>query len=54
MPAPVITIIRPQLTPEERAVRLEEFKKATAAFWIEVEKARKKSKGAQNASTVSI
>lgn len=49
MPEPVVTIIRPQLTPEEHEKRMEQLKRAVADFWIEVEKA-KRMKGAQNVS----
>lgn len=48
-PAPIIKIIRPQLTPEEREEIMEQLKRAVADFWIEVEKA-KRTKGAQNVS----
>ena len=50
MPEPVVTIIRPQLTPEEREARMEELKRAVAKFMYNVEKIRK-SKGEQNASS---
>lgn len=52
-PAPIITIIRPQLTPEEREARMEQLKRAVADFWIEVEKA-KRIKGANNASSDNV
>lgn len=48
-PEPIIRIIRPQLTPEEREKRMEQLKRAVADFWIEVEKA-KRMKGAKNVS----
>lgn len=40
-PEPVVTIIRPQLTPEEREARMNELKRAVGDFWIEVEKSKK-------------
>lgn len=40
-PAPIIKIIRPQLTEHEREARLEELKRAVAKFMYEVEKIRK-------------
>ena len=49
-PAPIVTITRPQLTPEEQEARMEELKQAVAKFMFNVEKIRK-SKGAQNASS---
>ena len=49
-PAPIIKIIRPQLTEEEREIRMEELKRAVAKFMYNVEKIRK-AKGAQNASS---
>ncbi len=52
-PEPIIRIIRPQLTPEEREARMNELKRAVGDFWIEVEKA-KRLKGAQNAPAVNV
>lgn len=49
-PAPIVNIIRPQLTPEEREARMEELKRAVAKFMYNVEKIRK-AKGEQNASS---
>lgn len=40
-PAPIVTIIRPQLTDKEREIRMEELKRAVADFWVEVEKSKK-------------
>ena len=37
-PAPIVNIIRPQLTPEEREARLEELKRAVGEFWLAVER----------------
>lgn len=37
----IITVTRPELTPEEKADRLDELKKATADFMRAVEKGRK-------------
>ena len=33
-PAPIVNIIRPQLTPEERAARMEEIKKAVCNLYV--------------------
>ena len=41
-PAPIVNIIRPQLTPEEREARMHDLKRAVIDFWIEVEKAKRK------------
>lgn len=41
-PAPIVNIIRPQLTPEEREARIQDLKRAVVDFWIEVEKAKMK------------
>lgn len=46
-PAPIVNIIRPQLTPDERERRIEDLKRALADFWLEVEKAKRK-KGENN------
>lgn len=52
-PEPIIRIIRPQLTPEEREARMNELKRAVAKFMYEVEKI-KITKGAQNASSDTV
>lgn len=33
-PEPIVTVIRPQLTPDERTARMEEIKKAIAQLYI--------------------
>ena len=38
----IITVERPELTPEEREKKIEEIKKATAEFMRAVEKGRRK------------
>ena len=43
-PKPIIKIIRPQLTEQERAERMDELKKALIDFWIEADKAKHKAK----------
>lgn len=53
LPAPIVNIIRPQLTPEEQEARMEELKQAVAKFMFNVEKIRK-AKGAQNASSDTV
>lgn len=52
-PAPIVNIIRPQLTPEEQEARMGELKQAVAKFMFNVEKIRK-TKGAQNASSDTV
>jgi len=37
-PEPIIRIIRPQLTPEEREARMQDLKKAVVKFWLAVER----------------
>ena len=39
---PIITVSRPQLTPEERALRMEEIKKAAVDLVLATETARRK------------
>lgn len=46
-PAPIVKIIRPQLTEEEREIRMEEFKRAVATFMYNVEKIRKSKGGTE-------
>lgn len=46
-PEPIVNIIRPQLTPEEREARMQELKQAVVKFWIEVEKAKLKGETKQ-------
>lgn len=41
-PAPIVNIIRPQLTPEEREARIQDLKRAVVDFWLEVEKTKMK------------
>lgn len=43
MPEFIITISRPQLTPEERAKRMEEIKEAAVQLVLEMEKAKKRN-----------
>lgn len=38
MPEPVVTIIRPQLTPEERERRMQILSDRIAAFWRAIER----------------
>lgn len=33
-PEPIVTVIRPNLTPDERTARMEEIKKAVSQFYI--------------------
>jgi hypothetical protein len=42
----VIQVIRPELTPEERAKRMEAIKKATVELIVAYEKAKAKKQGA--------
>ena len=37
-PEPIIRVIRPQLTPEEREARMNELKRAVGEFWLAVER----------------
>ena len=39
-PEPVVTIIRPQLTPEEYERRMQKIKQSVSAFWLAVERRR--------------
>lgn len=43
----IVTISRPQLTPEERAKRMEEIKQAAIRLVIETEKAKMKKRKEQ-------
>ena len=38
MAKPIVTIIRPELTPEEREKRLEEVKRCMRDFWAAIER----------------
>ena len=40
-----VTVIRPELTAEERAKRMEEIKRAAVRLVIETEKAKKRKEG---------
>lgn len=41
MPEPIVTIIRPNLTPEEREKRIENIKKCVADFVIAMERRKR-------------
>lgn len=51
-PEPIVKVIRPQLTPEERAARIEEVKKAVVNLYLAcmrngIEWAKEKKEGEQ-------
>lgn len=48
MPEPVVTVIRPQLTPEERERRMKILNERIVAFWRAVER-KEKQGGKTNA-----
>ena len=48
-PVPIVNVIRPKLTPEEREARINDLKKALSDFWLEVEKAKIMKGGKNNA-----
>lgn len=43
-PEPVVTIIRPQLTPEEYERRMEIIKKSVSDFWLAVERRKQNAR----------
>lgn len=51
MPEPNVTVIRPELTEEERAERQKKVEKCIAAFWLAVQKAEQKQRSERNASS---
>ncbi len=51
MPEPVVTIIRPQLTPEERERRMQVLSDRIAAFWRAIERNERRK---QNASSDNV
>jgi hypothetical protein len=44
-PEPVVTVIRPQLTPEEREQRLEQIEKAAAAVILSLWRRKNEKEG---------
>lgn len=51
MPEPVVTVIRPQLTPEEIERRMQALSDSIAAFWRAIERNERRK---QNASSDRI
>lgn len=51
MSEPVVTVIRPQLTQEERERRMQVLSDRIAAFWRAIERNERRK---QNASTVNV
>lgn len=51
MSEPIITVIRPDLTEEERAERQKKVEKCIADFWLAVQKTEQKQRSERNASS---
>lgn len=51
MPESNVTVIRPELTEEERAERQKKVEKCIADFWLAVQKTEQKQRSERNASS---
>ena len=49
----VVTVTRPDLTPEERAIRMQRLEKSLAAFFIAMRR-QEMMKGEENASSDNV
>lgn len=49
MPEPNVTVIRPELTEEERAERQKKVEKCISDFWLAVQKMEQKKRSERNA-----
>ena len=51
MPEPNVTVIRPELTEDERTERQKKVEKCIADFWLAVQKTEQKQRSERNASS---